>query len=118
MINDFGSEVTNIVDDVTKNPNISDWYEVSDDYINHLLYSASDEAIIVSASDKIHNLSSTIIDYKQKGDELWQIFKTKNRDDQVWFYSSVLKAVNDRKAPLQLIDKFKSNLDELIKITT
>ncbi len=118
MIKDFGKKVTEIVIDVTKNPKLSDWHEVSNDYINHLNNSACDEAIIVSASDKIHNLRSTISDYKTKGDILWQIFKTKSRDDQIWFYQSIIKVLINRKAPQPLISSLDSNLAELIKITT
>jgi (p)ppGpp synthase/HD superfamily hydrolase len=119
MNKDFGNEVLSIVKDVTKNRDINNWYEVSKAYLNHLEFEASDEAVIVSASDKIHNLKSTLFDYQDLGDKLWDIFTTKNSSDQVWWYSSVLEVLKKRNCPKELIDIFSeeiSNLKKIVKI--
>jgi hypothetical protein len=89
------------------------WREVSEKYLNHLEFNASDEAIIVSASDKTHNIMSTIIDYKVVGQELWQRFTTKNANDQLWWYESILAVIKKRNAPKPLIEKLESNVNEL-----
>ena len=98
MINEFGNRVVGIVDDVTKNSDLDNWRDQSSAYLNHLENHASDEAIIVSASDKIHNLLSTIEDYKIIGDKIWLRFSTKNRDDQIWWYQSILDVITRRSA--------------------
>jgi len=116
MKKDFGEKVFSIVDDVTKDMTIRNWHEVSKDYLNHLEFKASDEAIIVSASDKIHNLESTLIDYREKGDELWNIFTTKNSADQLWWYGSVLEVAKKRSAPDLLIKRLESLIEQLRKI--
>ncbi len=118
MKKDFGEKVTSIVLDVTKVENINDWYEVSKNYLNHLETKACSEAIIVSASDKIHNLASTLFDYNQVGDKVWDRFTTKNSSDQLWWYSSVLEVIKKRKAPIELIEKLSSEIESLVNITS
>jgi (p)ppGpp synthase/HD superfamily hydrolase len=111
MLGDFGQNVVEIVLDVTKNKNAKDWYEQSNDYLSHLKNKASNEAVIVSACDKIHNLLSTVEDYKEIGDEIWNRFSTKNYKDQLWWYESILNVISFRRAPLILVN----NLSDLIK---
>jgi len=110
---DFGDRATNIVKDVTKDSALKDWYGVSSAYLHHLEFEASDEAIIVSASDKIHNLESTLFDYEDIGDKLWERFTTKNLSDQIWWYESVYKVVSKRRAPKYLLDELARNIKDL-----
>ena len=81
--------------------------------MSHLKTQASDEAIIVSASDKIHNLLSILSDYKVHGEELWQRFTTKSAEDQLWWYESILEAVRFRNAPTELCNMLEVQLREL-----
>lgn len=66
--NDFGDRVVTIVKGVTKDSHEKDWRELSQAYLDHLEVKASDEAVIVSVCDKIHNLQSILIDYELYGD--------------------------------------------------
>jgi len=116
MQKDFGDKVLNIVKDVTKDRRLSDWYEVSKNYLNHLEFKACDEAIIVSVSDKTHNLESTLFDYKELGDKIWDIFTTKNGSDQIWWYSAVLEVAKKRNAPELLTDKLSDLIEQLKKL--
>lgn len=113
MQRDFGDRVMAIVLDVTNNATIKDWHDRSKAYLKHLTEEALDEAIIVSASDKIHNIKSTIIDYQEVGDDIWQRFTTKNKDDQIWWYESILQAIIKRKAPSRLVDELSSLIEKL-----
>lgn len=99
---DFGDRVVSIVKDVTKDDSEKDWRARSNSYLNHLEYKASDEAVIVSAADKIHNLFSTLIDYVVYGDDLWMRFATKNSDDQVWWYEAILAVITKRAVSKEL----------------
>jgi len=110
---EFGQKVVLIVKDVTNNRNISDWHERSRDYLAHLENIASDEAVVVSAADKMHNLKSTLIDYGIYGDNLWQRFATKNAADQVWWYQSVFKIVCKRNDTANLRQDFALMLAKL-----
>jgi (p)ppGpp synthase/HD superfamily hydrolase len=116
MLDDFGTNVVIIVKDVTKDSSAKDWHNRSEKYLKHLKTEASDAAIIVCASDKIHNLISINVDHKTNGDELWNRFKTKNANDQLWWYSSILKIAAKRGAPKILIDHLAEQVAQLRKI--
>lgn len=115
MLSEYGERVTNIVNGVTHDVLIHDWRTRSEAYLEHLENFASDESIIVSAADKIHNLLSTIEDYKQQGDKIWQLFSTKNRDDQLWWYNSILDVLTKRQAPTDLINRLAEMISWLEK---
>ncbi len=99
---EFGERVVTIVKDVTKDDNEADWHKRSQLYLHHLQNKASDEAVIVSAADKAHNLLSILADYETAGDALWQRFSTKSGADQLWWYGSILDVVTSRGAPVGL----------------
>src|SRR4030095_54576 len=96
---DFGDRVVSIVKDVTKNKDLSDWHKSAQAYLDHLEQKACDEAVIVSVSDKTHNLLSTLADYETYGDAVWQKFRTKSAQDQLWWYESILAVAKKRSAP-------------------
>ncbi|MEP7204609.1 MAG: HD domain-containing protein [Candidatus Saccharibacteria bacterium] len=110
---DFGDRVVTIVLDVTKNDLLADWHERSRAYLHHLEHEASDEAVIVSASDKIHNLLSILTDYETSGEELWQRFTTKSSADQLWWYQSILAVITQRKVPSILSDALAEQVESL-----
>ena len=99
---DYGDRVVSIVLDVTKNDALTDWHERSKDYLDHLENKACDEAVIVSASDKIHNLLSVLADFDSFGDDVWNRFKTNSSADQLWWYQSILAVIRKRKVPALL----------------
>ncbi len=113
MMEEFGERVVAIVRDVTKDDDEPDWHRRSQKYLDHLREQASDEAIIVSLSDKTHNLQSILFDYETVGDELWQRFSTKNKADQIWWYGSILEVVTERQAPQVLVSQFE---DLMVKL--
>jgi (p)ppGpp synthase/HD superfamily hydrolase len=115
MREDFGERVVAIVKDVTKDENESNWHECAKAYLHHLEYEASDEAMIVSASDKIHNLRSTLTDYEIYGEDLWARFTTKSSADQQWWYESILGVITKREAPLELIEQLDQQVERLNK---
>ena len=113
MRKDFGDRVVAIVKDVTKDETEPNWRKRSEAYLYHLEHNASDEAVIVSAADKIHNLISILIDHSSHGDNLWERFSTKSSADQLWWYESILEVIKKRRAPKVLIDQLASQVDTL-----
>lgn len=113
MRQDFGNRVVQIVKDVSKDDSIPDWHERSRAYLHHLEFEASDEAVVVSTSDKIHNLISILIDYKACGEGLWDRFSTKNSADQLWWYESILAVIEKRKAPEKLVAQLTEQVNIL-----
>lgn len=55
-------------------------------------------AVLVSACDKLHNLTATRADYAMVGEELWGRFKT-GWAGQVWLYRSLLEVYKDSQDP-------------------
>ena len=113
---DFGPHVLRIVQDVTKDPSIKDWRLSNQAYLKHLKTNALAESLIVCAADKIQNLSSILIDYKTVGDKLWDIFTTKNKMDQIWYYSAVFQVLKDRNCPKQLLDEYEIRLNKMVNL--
>lgn len=113
MREDFGDKVVQIVKDVTNDAHEKDWYKRSQLYLDHLKNEASPEALIVSASDKIHNLISTLIDHSTLGDDLWELFATKKSSDQLWWYESILSVIRKRNAPIKLVYQLSENIEKL-----
>ena len=112
MLEEFGERVVSIVDGVTKDSSIKDWQGRADAYLFHLENKASNESVIVSAADKIHNLMSIINDYQILGDELWSRFNA-GQERQLWWYKSILELIIKRNAPNKLRIKLKNLILQL-----
>jgi len=110
---DFGDRMVAIVKDVTKDDSVRDWHERSKAYLDHLENKASNEAVIVSASDKIHNLVSILVDYGIEGDNLWNRFSTKSFTDQLWWYESILAVITKRGISAELISQLAGQVEIL-----
>jgi (p)ppGpp synthase/HD superfamily hydrolase len=99
MTRDFGECVTKIVQGVSedKDPNLKEeppWLERKEKYLVRLR-EASDESVMISAADKIHNLSAMYDAYKEIGPALWDRFNAPS-DKKIWFYEEVFKIVEQR----------------------
>jgi (p)ppGpp synthase/HD superfamily hydrolase len=112
MREDFGDRVTAIVKDVTHDDSIYNWHKRNQKYLDHIANKASQEAVIVSTSDKIHNLLSIVEDYKLHGQGLARRFSTNNLNDQLWWYGSVYEVAVKRDAPRILLSMYADLLDQ------
>lgn len=110
MESTFGERVVEIVNGVTKDNTIPEWYERSLSYLRNL-QEAPIESVIVSAADKIHNLQSIIADYEILGEELWTHFRT-GKEGQLWWYTSILAVLEDRLPESPLTKQLSDLLDE------
>lgn len=95
MEKDFGSRVVEIVLGVTKDDSLSQWQQRADAYIARLRDAASDESVMVSCADKLHNLKSIVDDYSRIGDQLWERF-TSGKEGQQWWYCQIHEVVAQR----------------------
>lgn len=89
---DFGERVVEIVLGVTKDDSLKSWEDRSNAYIAHLRDVASDEAVMVSCADKLHNLKSIMDDHAILGEELWSRFNS-GKDRQQWWYRQIHEVV-------------------------
>jgi (p)ppGpp synthase/HD superfamily hydrolase len=99
---DFGQGVLGIVQEVSEDKDASmtqteerrTWEDRKRAYVAHV-HVASEDALCVSAADKIHNLESMMFQYRVLGAALWDKFNCPE-DKKMWFYEEVLRAIGER----------------------
>lgn len=88
-----------------------DWRLRKETYLRHL-GGADEDALLVSACDKIHNAGSIVADLRAEGDSVWQRFTVKDPHMQLWYYASV-KEILIRRLPGPLTARLGRIVDEL-----
>jgi len=112
----FGNKVADIVqacsdtDAIPKPP----WRKRKEDYLAHL-QTASREALLVSASDKLHNSRAILADQRQLGSRIWDRF-TGGREGSLWYYRSLVTIFRERFAKLD--PEHLSLIDELERVVS
>ncbi len=120
IYNEFGAEVLGIVKDVTE-PNIiaepwRAWQVKKDAYIAHLDSVSDVRPLIVSASDKIHNMSEMLRDYGINGERMWNAFFA-DKEREYWFFNEVFKILKKKtNLPPEVIRDYKAKLEALREI--
>lgn len=92
----FGDEVGEIVlgcsDSLVEHPDEKrPWRERKEAYIGHVAQ-ASDAVCLVSAADKMHNVTAILRDFRAFGDEVWERFNG-GREGTLWYYREVSDAL-------------------------
>jgi HD domain len=112
----FGHRVARIVMDCSDAVAVPgqpkpDWRQRKETYLRHLA-DADEDALLVSACDKVHNAGSIVADLRAEGDAVWQRFTVKDPRLQLWYYASV-KEILMRRLPGPLTAKLGRIVDEL-----
>lgn len=99
----FGERVLEMVQGCTDGvPNAqgvkADWWTRKRAYIQHL-ESASDEVLLVSGSDKLHNARAIVNDLQTIGLEVFSRFSA-GREATLWYYKSLAELFTKRQAPM------------------
>lgn len=101
MKQEFGERISKIVKEVSedKDPNVSEddkdtWVERKDKYLANL-ENDSQEALLVCAADKIHNLHSMIDSYAILRDKLWDSFNA-SKEQKIEYYGKILEVLKLR----------------------
>lgn len=99
----FGARVHDIVMGCTDgvpdaNGQKSDWKTRKVAYIEHLSI-ASDDVLLVSGSDKLHNARAIVLDLERIGVKVFDRF-TASTDETLWYYSELTKVFAVRGAPM------------------
>ncbi len=109
---EFGDEVAEIVESCSdsfgdpKPP----WHERKRAYLEHLS-EASEPALRVSLADKVHNVRTIVVDYRDAGEELWDRFNAGR--DEVLAYYRALAAIFSRRLPGALATELAVTVAEL-----
>ncbi|HEX7370101.1 MAG TPA: HD domain-containing protein [Rhodanobacteraceae bacterium] len=78
----------------------ADWERRKQRYLSHLA-EASDDALLVSGSDKLHNARAIVADLRTPGIGA-QVFDrfTGKRDGTLWYYREIARVFTERAAPM------------------
>lgn len=126
LLGEFGERVANIVQEVTEDLTDEEqedftlrkenWKERKDKYLANLK-DDSQEALLIAAADKIHNMRSLISGYQSAGPSVMDSFNA-NKERFLWFHGEVVKLIRERLPdhPLtaELIKAFEA-LDEALR---
>ena len=77
----------------------------------------SNEALLVTLADKVHNARSILGDYLQIGDEVWSRFNV-GKEHQLAYYSRLLEIFRQRAAPARLTDELGRVVGELKRLAS
>ncbi|WP_246140371.1 HD domain-containing protein [Euhalothece natronophila] len=113
----FGENVTAIVEacsDAYEKPK-PPWRERKEAYINHVP-NMSDQAALVSAADKLHNVRSIIKDWHEIGEKIWDVFSA-SKEETLWYYRELAVAFYKRK-PTPIAIELKRTVRELETLST
>jgi len=101
---EFGDRVCRIVKEVTEayteeekeHPyrRAESWLARKEGYLKYL-QDDSQEALLVAAADKIHNMRSFLDEYQTHGDMIWEEFRT-NKEKMLWFYGEATAIIEKR----------------------
>lgn len=115
---EFGDRIAELVhaesDQFTEGVSEEDsWHQRKQAAIGRLA-AASHDAKIVAMGDKLSNMRAIWRDYRQKGDELWNIFHVKDKASHEWHYRGLansLSCLSDTFA----YQEFVQLIDEVFK---
>ena len=98
MTAEFGERVTELVRGVSEDKIAGEetppWRVRKDGYLATLLED-SEECLLISAADKIHNLRSMATAHRNLGDAMWDLFNA-GPEEKLWFYGAIADTVAER----------------------
>ena len=98
---DFGERVKNFVLDITEDKSLP-WRERKERYLEHLRKEAPMESVLISCSDKLHNMRDILEQFgsgEEKGNEkLWKAFEG-DVEGYLWYWGEMHRIIKDRLSP-------------------
>jgi myo-inositol-1(or 4)-monophosphatase len=95
---EFGNRIAALVaaesDEPHQNSNVESWRMRKQAAIDRLTH-ASLDAKMVALGDKLSNMRAIARDYAQQGDELWNLFRVKERKAHEWHYRGLAAALSE-----------------------
>jgi hypothetical protein len=75
------------------------WLERKRKYVESIAHKTS-QALRVTAADKVHNAESILDSHARTGNQVWNRFRTKSREDQIATYRDLAQAIAARNDEL------------------
>jgi len=114
----FGSRIAAIVMEVSDNEGDPKppWKKRKQDFIDSIPR-LSPEARLIALADKLHNVRSTIAEFRRVGDVVWTHFHGR-RDGTLWYYREVLSALhkNSQVTNEPLLQELTRDIKELFTL--
>ena len=121
---EFGERIACMVGDETDNAGVADcglatWHERKRAAMEKLSR-ASRESKIVAMGDKLSNMRAIARDYADKGDELWNLFHVKRREDHEWHYRGLAASLSELEGThayrefVSLVDSVFGPLEQVV----
>lgn len=108
LVEHFGEAIAQLVQAASEHDKSLPWQERKQHTINAIPYASTEEIQIITA-DKLHNLQSIRTDLEVHGEDVWQRFN-RGKQDQHWYYSSIVKALHLRRKECRLIGQLKKEV--------
>ncbi len=99
---EFGKEVLRLVQSDSENkrediPSEQTWKIRKQETIDYLRHKADDSEKIIAMADKLSNIRAIYRDYNKIGDELWNRFNQKDKNEHAWYYKSFIETLDALK---------------------
>lgn len=112
----FGDRVANAVESCSDSTEPdpmkkADWRGRKEAYLEHLR-TASGDALLVAAADKLHNARAMLSDSRELGEKFWLRFKAPKKD-QLWFLGAMADALRETMVSRVLVDELSRVVAEL-----
>lgn len=82
-------------------------------YLDHLEHEASDDAVLVSIADKVHNARATVTDLRREGADVLDKFNGPSRSAVVWYYTELLRIARARHVTDALVIPLTIAVEEI-----
>jgi len=69
----------------------------------------------LALADKLHNLRTTVTDYRRQGDGIWKKFNA-GKEDQLWYHGALVEAFREAGATGPLAEEFERCVTELRRL--
>ena len=109
----FGTHIANLVRTASEPDKSLPWEERKQHTIEMLKHASLEDIQIITA-DKIHNLRSIRADLEVTGEKTWDRFK-RGRQEQHWYYSSIVKELTPWKKEFILIQELEKEVYEVFE---
>jgi (p)ppGpp synthase/HD superfamily hydrolase len=111
----FGETVADIVEHCSDHLDepAPPWRERKEGYLARLEHAPA-PALRVSLADKLHNVRTIVLDYRDLGEPLWDRFNA-GREGVLWYYRS-LAEVFARRCPGPLADELTESVADLERV--
>ena len=96
---EFGDEVLRLIESDSEDkredlPPEKTWKIRKQETIDYLRNKADEKEKIIAIADKLSNLRAIYRDYQKLGDELWDRFNQKDKNEHAWYYGSFVETLS------------------------